>query len=94
MKKEKRPKKKTQKEDEFWYESEWTCGLIIMRFVGYGLTALFIIIGIEFIYNGELVGLIPLFSSLGICMTYIKSDIQIIREKKRRMELRRQSWRR
>jgi len=79
--------KQIKKEEEFWEESEWTIGNILMRFVGYGLTTIFLLIGILFIYEGEWGGIIPVGVSLGISFTYIKNDIQIIREKSRRKKL-------
>ena len=78
------PKKE---EKEFWEESEWTIGKILMRFVGYGFTMIVLLIGILGIYEGKWKGILPIIISIGICLTYIKSDIQIIREKNRKKEL-------
>lgn len=79
--------KQIKKEEEFWEESEWTIGNILMRFAGYGMTAIFLLIGILFIYEGEWEGIIPIGLALGISLTYVKNDIQIIREKNRRKKL-------
>ncbi len=76
--------KQEKAEDEFWQESEWTLGKIFMRIVGYGLTALFLLIGIMILAEGDLSGLFFPLVSLGIAFTYIKNDIQILREKRRR----------
>lgn len=76
--------KQVKKEEEFWEESEWTIGNILMRLVGYGMTAIFLLIGILFIYERKWRGIIPIGLSLAISFTYIKNDIQIIREKNRR----------
>jgi len=79
--------KQIKEEEEFWNESEWTIGNILMRLVGYGMTAVFLLIGVLIIYEGEWIGIISVGLSLGISLTYIKSDIQIIREKNRRKKL-------
>ncbi len=76
-----------KREDEFWNESEWTLKNILMRIVGYGLVALFVLIGILLFYHGAWEGVIPIAISSGICLTYVKTDLQVIREKKRRKEL-------
>ena len=85
MDREKEEKKK--EEEAFWEESEWTIGKILMRIFGYGMTILFFLLGIVFIYEGIWLGIVPISLSLRISFTYIKSDIQIIREKYRRKRL-------
>ncbi len=80
-------KKQKKEEKEFWEESEWTIGKILMRFVGYGFTMIVLLIGILGIYEGKWKGILPIIISIGICLTYIKSDIQIIREKNRKKKL-------
>ncbi|MEL7423461.1 MAG: hypothetical protein AAFN81_10750 [Bacteroidota bacterium] len=79
--------KQSKKEEDFWQESEWTLGKILKRLFGYGMTALFIFIGVLFLYEGLREGMIPIIASLGICWTYIKNDIQVIIEKNRRKRL-------
>ncbi|MEL7248082.1 MAG: hypothetical protein AAFO03_06675 [Bacteroidota bacterium] len=41
--------KQSKKEEDFWAESEWTIGKIPKRLFGYGMTALFIFIGVVFL---------------------------------------------
>ena len=79
--------KQIKEEEEFWEESEWTIKNILMRIVGYGLTTIFLLIGILGIYEGAWEGIIPVGLSLGIGLTYIKNDIQVIREKNRRKKI-------
>ncbi len=77
-------KKQKKGEEEFWEESEWTIGKILMRIVGYGLTMIFLLIGIIMIYEGEWIGILLILISIGMYLIYIKFDIQIIRKKNRR----------
>ncbi|MEZ5044125.1 MAG: hypothetical protein R2828_29800 [Saprospiraceae bacterium] len=79
--------KQKKTEEEFWGEKEWTIGKILMRIVGYGLTIIFLLLGTLVIYEGEWEGMFPIILSIGISMSYIKNDIQIILEKNRRKKL-------
>ena len=72
------------KELEFWEESEWTIGKILMRITGYGLTLIFVLIGILSINQGEVGGYLAILFSIMISIVYIKTDIQILLEKYRR----------
>ncbi len=83
--------KQAKEEEAFWEESEWTIGNILMRLVGYGLAIIFLLIGILIIYEGSWEGIITIALSIGICFSYIKSDIQIIREKNRRNKLKKKT---
>lgn len=76
-----------KKEKDFWEESEWTIGKILMRIVGYGIMAIFLLFGILFIYEGAWEGIIPAALSIGIGLIYVKSDIQVIREKNKKKKL-------
>lgn len=76
--------KQQKAEEEFWEESEWTIGKIFMRIVGYGLAALFLFIGIMILKEGDLSGIFFPLVSLGIAFTYIKNDVKILREKRKR----------
>ena len=76
--------KHIKEEEEFWAESEWTIKNILMRIVGYGFTIIFLLIGILAFYEGAWEGIIPMILSVGISLSYIKNDIQILREKNRR----------
>jgi hypothetical protein len=74
-------------EEGFWEEREWTFGNILMRIVGYGLTMVFLLIGLLLIYEGVWGAIFSIILSIGIGFFYIKNDIQIIREKNRRRKL-------
>ena len=76
-----------KREAKFWEESEWTMGNILMRITGYGLTSIFLLIGILFVCEGTWEGLIPIILSIGMSLTYIKTDIKILKEKSRRKKL-------
>ena len=76
--------KQKKAEADFWAASEWTIGKILMRIIGYGLTMLFLLIGLLGVYEGVWEGIFSVFASIGISFFYIKSDIQIIIEKRRR----------
>jgi hypothetical protein len=76
-----------KREEEFWAASEWNVGSILTRIVGYGLILIFLLIGILFIYEASWEGIFPILLSIGISLTYVKSDIQIIREKNQRKKL-------
>ncbi|MFK8009928.1 MAG: hypothetical protein AB8H03_26470 [Saprospiraceae bacterium] len=80
-------KRKAKEEKEFWEGSEWTIGNLLMRIIGYGLTLIFLFIGIAGIYEGLWLGVFPIILSIGLSLNYIKSDIEIIREKNRRKKL-------
>jgi len=64
--------KKHQEAINFWNTSEWSLKNMLMRISGYGLTILFFLIGILFIYEGEWFGLIfPIISvSIHKSLTY------------------------
>jgi hypothetical protein len=83
-------KKMTKKEEEaFWAESEWTIGKIFMRIFGYGLVVILTLVGFFIIKEVLLLGIVAFSVVFKICFTYVKSDIQIIREKNRRKKLKR-----
>ena len=65
-------------EEGFWEEREWTFGNILMRIVGYGLTMVFLLIGLLLIYEGVWGAIFSIILSIGIGFFYIKNDIQII----------------
>lgn len=80
-----------RKEKEFWAESEWTIGKILMRIAGYGLTILFLLIGILMINGGDWLGMFAFIIPVVMSLTYIKNDIEVLREKHRRKKLKKKN---
>jgi len=76
--------RKRKEEEDFWNESEWTIKKIFKRIIGYGLSLVFLLIGIIGIHEGIWEGLISVITSIVVGFTYIKYDIQVIREKKKK----------
>lgn len=62
-------------------------GKILIRIIGYGLTLIFLLVGIWLLYEGIWYGIVPLVPIFRISFKYIKTDIQIIREKYRKKKL-------
>ena len=73
-----------KKEEEFWEESEWNFKNLLIRIIGYSLSILFIGLGIMMITSGELKEIGIGIVIIGLCLSYIYQDIQVIREKKKR----------
>jgi len=74
-----------KKEEAFWKASEWTFIKTIKRILGYGLVLVFILISIIFIYE-EMAWEALTSSTFALIagFNYVKNDILILREKKRR----------
>jgi|GEM_PF-2349834 len=70
-----------QKEEEFWNESEWTFKNTIKRVIGYGFSILFIIIGVLFMFEADIQGLIYGVLMLLFSASYIFYDVKVILEK-------------
>jgi len=78
--------RKHKKEEKFWNENEWSFGNIMMRVVGYGLFLLFLAIGLLFLTEGSIEGVFPVLISLAIGFTYIRADIKVLKEKRKRKQ--------
>lgn len=76
---------KVKTEDVFWQKNEWTPGFILMRVLGYGFTVVFLYIIVLCLYKGIELGY-PLLAASIASVTYVASDLLIIREKNRRKE--------
>ncbi|MEO1515397.1 MAG: hypothetical protein AAFV95_10300 [Bacteroidota bacterium] len=73
-------------EEAFWDESEWTASKIGMRIIGYGLSLLFVGLGAFAIWSGGIEG-IPIFAVIAvICSFYIRQDLKILWEKRKRKQ--------
>lgn len=73
-----------EKEEKFWQENEWSFGNIMMRISGYGLFLLFLSMGIYGISEGAFAGILPIIISIVIGFTYIRADLKILKEKRKR----------
>ena len=55
-----------------------------MRISGYGMFLFFLMLSINGIKEGALEGIFPILISLAIGFTYIRSDIKVLIEKRKR----------
>jgi len=78
--------RKLKKKEAFWNENEWSFGNIMMRIVGYGLFFLFLLIGGLFILENAFAGIFFILVSLIIGFIYIRADLKILREKRKRKQ--------
>ena len=76
--------RKQKKKVGFWKEKEWTGENLIMRISGYGIFFFLLIIGLFFISKGTMEGIFPIIISTVIGFTYIRADIIILKEKRKR----------
>lgn len=76
--------RKRKKEEHFWNENEWSFGNIMMRVFGYGLFLFFLLLSIYGIREGAWEGIFLIFISFAIGLTYIRTDIKILIEKRKR----------
>lgn len=70
--------------DDFWNEPEWTLAKIGQRIFGYGMFLFFLVLGVVSIWFLEWEGLFFVAISLMVGWVYIKSDVGILLEKRRR----------
>lgn len=77
-------KKLEEKEEKFWQENEWSFGNVMMRITGYGLFLFFLSIGIYGILEGAYEGILPIIISIVIGFVYIRADLKILKEKRKR----------
>lgn len=70
-----------QQEEDFWKESEWTVKNTIKRILGYGLSILFIALGVFFILEGNIQEVLCGFLMIIFSLTYIFLDVKVILEK-------------
>lgn len=82
-----REKMSKKEEEAFWNEKEWTIGKILMRITVYGFLLLWLLVGYLIFTSGDAVillfGSFPFFFGSRAFYSFIRSDIQILREKSR-----------
>lgn len=73
-----------KRESEFWEESEWSIKNTLKRVLGYGLSLLFIVLAVMMITTGGFFEILLGLALIGLCLSYIYQDIQVIRKKRKR----------
>ncbi|AWV98685.1 hypothetical protein [Arcticibacterium luteifluviistationis] len=73
-----------KREEEFWQEPEGSFKNVLIRIVGYGISILFIGLGVWLITFGELKAIGMGIMLIGLCASYIYQGIKIISEKSKR----------